>query len=187
MERWVQKQTQIRLSVAGINFRNPDGAHRQKLIRRLRSAADQSVRLLREPSNPVDHDAIAVVSAVGQIGYLRREDAELIGRKIDHGVARYTARVSEIERFTTEHGVKLLAVQLDVIEWEFREAVATSKDPPLPNIGPIPRAPRVWGPRLVWCGRRILRGVSRVAVWGWVVAVKSGRMVQQRFSDRAAK
>jgi hypothetical protein len=44
------------------------------------------MRLVREPDNPYDHMAVALVSARGiRVGYLRRDRAVWIGSKIDRG------------------------------------------------------------------------------------------------------
>lgn len=68
----------------GETFDNEDGSSRQEEL--ARCAPGDAVDLVREPENPHDHMAVAIVTARGiRIGYLRRDRAVWIGSKIDRG------------------------------------------------------------------------------------------------------
>lgn len=73
-------------SVPGCGERhdNEDGSSRQEELGRCRPG--EVMRLVREPDNPHDRMAVALVSARGvRVGYLRRDRAVWIGSKIDRG------------------------------------------------------------------------------------------------------
>jgi hypothetical protein len=79
-------------SVAGESQRNANGGDRQEILRRLRSrlAADDSleprlIRLLREPRNRYDPNAISVSCIYGQVGYITRDDAIALAPLLDSG------------------------------------------------------------------------------------------------------
>ena len=79
--------------VAGTGFRNRDGSSRAKLIRKYcRKGA--SVMLAREPDNPHDKNAIAVmlevrkfllVKQLKQIGYIKAGTAKHLSKRLDAG------------------------------------------------------------------------------------------------------
>lgn len=65
-------------------FDNEDGSSRQAELALCR--VGEAAFLVREPSNPHDPRAVAIMSARGiRVGYLRRERAVWIGSKIDRG------------------------------------------------------------------------------------------------------
>ena len=73
-------------SLPGIGERheNDDGSSRQEELARCRPG--EPVRLVREPENPHDHMAVAVISCRGvRVAYLKRDRAVWIGSKIDRG------------------------------------------------------------------------------------------------------
>lgn len=71
------------VNVVGCSYRNPDGTDRQKIIRRLKSR--MPVWLRREPENEWDPNAIAVLTHIGQIGYLERDVASALAKMLDRG------------------------------------------------------------------------------------------------------
>ncbi len=71
------------LSVVGARHENRDGTSRQDAFSKLKKWA--VVHAVREPSNPYDSNAIAIISEHGQIGYLASEEALKISQKIDNG------------------------------------------------------------------------------------------------------
>ena len=70
--------------VAGVSFRNEDGTDRQHIIKQLRSGS--SLRLVREPSNSYDSNAVRVMNSTEeQVGYVPKDLAPLISGKLDCG------------------------------------------------------------------------------------------------------
>lgn len=73
------------LPACGERHDNEDGTSRQDELRRC--APGEFLELVREPHNPHDPMAVAVVSARGvRVGYLNRTRARWIGSKIDRGL-----------------------------------------------------------------------------------------------------
>ena len=72
------------LKVVGVRHENDDGSSRQAELQRCREG--EVVELLREPRNPHDPSAVAVISERGiKIGYLGADRCGWIGSKIDRG------------------------------------------------------------------------------------------------------
>lgn len=72
------------LPICGERFDNEDGTSRQEELRKC--SPGDLVELVREPDNPHDPLAVAVVTERGvRVGYLSRERAGWIGSKIDRG------------------------------------------------------------------------------------------------------
>lgn len=72
------------LPACGEFYENEDGTSRQDELRCCSSG--EMVELRREPDNPHDAMAVAIMSARGvRLGYLARERAAWIGSKIDRG------------------------------------------------------------------------------------------------------
>ena len=69
------------IHVVGESFKNDDGQDRQEII--ANCVVGERVRLVREPENPYDEDAIAVHLNAGQIGYLDKKHASWISRILD--------------------------------------------------------------------------------------------------------
>lgn len=68
--------------VAGVTYRNVDGVSREDLI--ARCATCDPIKLLREPDNSFDSDAVQVLNQSCQmLGYLHKETAEQIAREAD--------------------------------------------------------------------------------------------------------
>ena len=84
----------IRTKIRGVTKENPDGVNRQQIISHCCRCGD-ALFLVREPNNPVDHNAIqvrrVVYSAVPdqprlgeQLGYVSHELAEELAFRMDH-------------------------------------------------------------------------------------------------------
>jgi hypothetical protein len=72
------------LPAIGERHDNDDGTSRQVELALCRPG--EPVRLVREPDNPHDRMAVAVISCRGvKVGYLKRDRAVWIGSKIDRG------------------------------------------------------------------------------------------------------
>ncbi|HVJ03825.1 MAG TPA: HIRAN domain-containing protein [Sphingomonas sp.] len=72
------------LPACGEWFENEDGTSRQEEL--ARCAPGDWLQLVREPENPHDPMAVAIVTTRGvRVGYLRRDRAVWIGSKIDRG------------------------------------------------------------------------------------------------------
>lgn len=72
------------LPAVGERHDNEDGTSRQAELALCRPG--EEVRLVREPENPHDRMAVAVISCRGiKVGYLKRDRAVWIGSKIDRG------------------------------------------------------------------------------------------------------
>ncbi|MEG6507041.1 HIRAN domain-containing protein [Nitratidesulfovibrio sp. 1201_IL3209] len=69
--------------VAGVTHNNSDGVSRQKIIARLERW--EAVDLVREPDNRHDGNAIAVVSGMGMIGYIKSDSNTRIAQLLDSG------------------------------------------------------------------------------------------------------
>ena len=81
---------QLSLVIVGADHPNKDKSNRRSEI--LWSSPGEEVHLVPEPKNPVDPQAVAVFSCRGiQIGYVRGEQAQLIGSYLARG--RVTAAV----------------------------------------------------------------------------------------------
>lgn len=75
----------LSLAVVGVGFDNKSGPPRQFEIAMCEPG--EPVKLVPEPRNPADPNAIAVFSARDvQIGYLSAERAPMIGAAMRHGV-----------------------------------------------------------------------------------------------------
>jgi hypothetical protein len=86
------------LPAVGERYDNEDGTSRQDELRLCQRG--ELVSLVREPDNPHDRMAVAIVSARGvKVGYLGRDRATWIGSKIDRG---YDVRAI-IERIKGAH------------------------------------------------------------------------------------
>jgi len=74
----------FRLAAVGTKYDNEDGSRRQDELRRCQPG--EPVALVRQPGNPHDPRAVAIVSARGVcIGFLSRDHAGWVGSKIDRG------------------------------------------------------------------------------------------------------
>lgn len=72
------------LPIVGERHDNEDGTSRQQELARCQPG--EAVSLVREPGNPHDPMAVAIITARGvRVGYLRRDRAVWIGSKIDRG------------------------------------------------------------------------------------------------------
>lgn len=80
--------------VAGVTKKNPDGERRQSIIKCL--SPGDPVTLIREYDNRYDSNAIKVVTAYGQIGYIPADtSANNLASEMDRG-NKVSAVISEI-------------------------------------------------------------------------------------------
>ncbi|NMB23948.1 MAG: hypothetical protein GX986_00275 [Firmicutes bacterium] len=71
--------------IAGVTRNNPDGTSRQELLAQCQIG--QSLKLVREPDNSVDENAIMVLTMDGkQLGYLNKAIAAHVASKVDKGI-----------------------------------------------------------------------------------------------------
>lgn len=88
----------FRLAAVGTWYDNDDGSSRQAELRQC--ARGEPIEFRREPDNPHDPAAVALVSRRGvKVGYLGRERAGWIASKIDRG---YDVRAI-VERIKNAH------------------------------------------------------------------------------------
>jgi hypothetical protein len=96
-------------SVHGTSHRNADGSSRQRIISRCHIG--EQLHLVREPSNPIDDHAIAVLRSNGeQIGYIGAHLAYRMVDEMDRG-HRFDVFISDItghEGRRRRYGVNLL-------------------------------------------------------------------------------
>ncbi len=83
--------------VAGVTFEG-----RQEIIAVLTS--EEPLRLVREPGNVFDPQAVAVMSTHGQVGYLNRELAMRIAPVLDGNPTAYVVHLDEITGRETDSG-----------------------------------------------------------------------------------
>lgn len=77
-------EDQIRTKVVGVTHRNGDGSDRQVIIARY-CRAGTPLRLVREPRNSHDPNAVAVFVGKRQIGYISASLASDVARMLDAG------------------------------------------------------------------------------------------------------
>nr|WP_240511246.1 HIRAN domain-containing protein [Novosphingobium panipatense] len=100
------------LPAIGERHENEDGSSRQEEL--ARCIPGEPVRLVREPENPHDRMAVAVLSCRGvKVGYLKRDRAVWIGSKIDRG---YDVRaiVERVKGATLEGAVLGLVMRVNM-------------------------------------------------------------------------
>lgn len=102
--------------VAGVTYQNADGSLRQDIIKELhkvwRSEVAVKFTLRREPYNPYDQNAVAVLDSQGrQVGYLSRQIAEFVASKMDKGES-VSAELQAItgDGFTYNYGLNIRVV-----------------------------------------------------------------------------
>lgn len=80
--------------IAGVTRKNPDGTSRQRLLKRCK--VGQPLKLVREPSNPADENAVMVLTMDGkQLGYLNADVACEIAPRLDAG-GRVDCEISDL-------------------------------------------------------------------------------------------
>lgn len=82
---------QFYTKIVGVSFINKDGSDRQELIEDLDDLLQKTSRvplkLVREPQNPYDHNAIQVHNEQGkQLGFLSRSVSETLAPMMDNGI-----------------------------------------------------------------------------------------------------
>jgi|GEM_PF-3143833 len=72
------------IKIAGVTHNNPDGVSRQEILARM--VRWEVVVLVREPNNPHDPNAVAIVGGMGQIGYVPAGTITGLHKIIDAGI-----------------------------------------------------------------------------------------------------
>jgi hypothetical protein len=163
--------------VVGVTRHNHDGSDRQEIAQACRGG--ERLTLRREPDNPQDANAVAVVRGNGdQVGYLSAGVAEQIAPLLDAG-APITAVVSEVTGGTPDrptYGVNLHIH--DNGDGNGAPAAVAAKDPgPGAAVGGRADAVRVRGPALParrGCLLVIVGAIGGVVKWMVLVAVVLG-------------
>lgn len=88
------ERSQAEMTVVGETETNPDGRARQDIIAKLRTGED--IELERVRTEPDEPSAVRVVSRLGEIGRLKREDAERLAPYLDGG-GRVSAAIAHID------------------------------------------------------------------------------------------
>jgi len=116
--------------IAGVSHTNPDGTDRQGLIRRC--SVGEFLRLVREPANPYDRNAVKVLRHNGdQLGYIPSHVlATGLARDMDRGVS-YRAEITAL----TGRNKATLGVNIRVVEGEI--ALPAQSAQPKVNVSPI--------------------------------------------------
>ncbi|KMY67601.1 hypothetical protein AAU61_11365 [Desulfocarbo indianensis] len=71
------------LGLSGVTYNNPDGVSRQEILARMQRW--EALDLVREPNNPHDANAVAVLGGMGQIGYIEKAFCWQIAPMMDAG------------------------------------------------------------------------------------------------------
>lgn len=107
----------FKTKVVGITDKNPDGTDRQEIIPQCRRG--ETLKLVREPNNPSDHNYIGVFRESGeQIGYIDEKVARysLLAYYMDHG-CEVTVTVFEITGGPGNYGCVIEITRGD-LNWE---------------------------------------------------------------------
>jgi hypothetical protein len=119
LEKWVRENPAydewIYSKVAGVSFANRDGVERQDVVEHCKPG--EMLKLIPEPKNRFDHNAVAVVRQNGeQLGYLNRrlaEDVQNWTAKGEHWQAMVTKITPEqpLPCAAPLHGVNLILLR----------------------------------------------------------------------------
>lgn len=90
------KTQDVIFKVVGVSFKNENGTSRQEIISKLTKSSD--IILVREPNNPYDINAVAVVADGQQIGYVSKQYAELLAQFMDGG-RDFKAEIEELDKY----------------------------------------------------------------------------------------
>ena len=96
-------------NIVGISFNNKDGVSRRKIINNLQKY--EEIYLKPEPDNPKDSNAIAVWSAMGQIGYISKDVCYYIANLIETGFiprAKFYGPVDKYGNFVCRAYIQML-------------------------------------------------------------------------------
>jgi len=93
-----EARTHAEMTVVGETETNADGNARQDVIAKLRTGED--VELERVHTDAAEPSAVRVVSRLGEIGRLKRDDAERLASYLDGG-GRVSASIAHIDGGTS--------------------------------------------------------------------------------------
>jgi len=111
--RWVIIE-EFTTPVDGVTEVNLNGVSRQQILQQCHTGVP--ARLMREPRNRVDPDAISVSITAGQIGYIPSDLAVEMAPLIDAGERRYAAVLSTIGSTMGDDGVEVFEAVLTITE-----------------------------------------------------------------------
>lgn len=119
------------LKVVGVSFANENGTSRQDIIRQCRIG--DKAQLVREPDNPYSKngDAVKVLTADGQIGYISNDYSFWVSRLIDEGatIDAYIERIVGNHKHKPSFGVIIQLLTAKEAEKGFRGSRGIIKDP----------------------------------------------------------
>jgi hypothetical protein len=95
-----EARTHAEMTIVGETETNADGRARQDIIAKLHTGED--VELERVHADAAEASAVRVVSRLGEIGRLKREDAERLAPYLDGG-GRVSASIAHIDGGTTSN------------------------------------------------------------------------------------
>ena len=124
----------IRTKVRGVTKRNQNGEDRQRIIRQSCRSGD-ALCLVREPTNPVDPNAVQVLRIVcpdapdkpqrgEQIGYISRELAEDLAPRMDNDGCVLMAEILEV---TGSGDGEAVGVNIEIAVYEPASRVAPTQ------------------------------------------------------------
>jgi HIRAN domain len=93
-----EARTHAEMAVVGETETNADGSARQDIIAKLRTGED--LELERVHTDATEPSAVRVVSRLGEIGRLKRDDAERLASYLDGG-GRVSASIAHIDGGTS--------------------------------------------------------------------------------------
>jgi hypothetical protein len=105
------------VKVAGVEFGNDDGSHRQQILR----GCQQSMRVVlrRAPEGSRDPTGVDLfVQGDQQIGHLSAEVAAAIAPLLDSGRTTFDAEIWSVDEFAAGDGRKLLACTIALTRFE---------------------------------------------------------------------
>src|ERR1700740_1791548 len=122
-QRYPDADKWIFTKVAGASHRNQNGSDRQRILRRCTAA--EELRLIAEPDNPFDANAIAVCRGNGeQLGYLGQRLAEEMHRWMARG-ENWSAVLTEV----TGRDKRELGANIALVRKKASEAQAATHQP----------------------------------------------------------
>lgn len=152
--RWVYAY-ELETNVAGVTHANSDGTSRQEIVERLHRHSHADLR--RERGNPVDFNAIAVYSRLGQVGYLPADLSARLAPTLDSRQIRVRGAFQDIGTFEGDSGEELWFAKIDVQVYERIEVPGFSGWRFLISTGSS-------AARAVWHGFLIIQRVIRIAM-----------------------
>jgi hypothetical protein len=100
--------------IAGVTRKNSDGTSRQALLAKCEEG--EVLRLVREPDNPHDSNAVKVLTVAGeQLGYITATAAETVAREMDRG-HQVRALITDLTGGTADEPTRGCNIELTISE-----------------------------------------------------------------------